>query len=544
MAPGYTYYNNAPFIIFFKDLISCLAIFDLQLLLIMKKLLILAGVLGFHIHSNFSQSNTTEEVQVGVDSAALEYARTITESDLKNYLSILASDALEGRDTGSRGQKMAAAFIKEHFLDNNLLPIVAHGQDSLYFQKFSLYKNYYEEVYLEAEGTKYQHLKDLLYYGNANIPEDETITLHFVGEGEERDYEGLDVERSMVAFFAQNPDERRRKIRIGGEMGAKAFFSISFQNQGEFNEYLERNGHHFEMTTISKEKGTHGENILFMGHFELLAELMDMTVEKLNDLYEKASQKTKNPYRKVHSSVNMKIERITGEFETENVLGFIEGNEKKRELIVLTAHYDHVGKRGDLIYNGADDDGSGTVAVMEIAQAFALAKKNGYGPSRSLLFMAVTGEEKGLLGSEYYSDHPVWPLDQTIANLNIDMIGRVDPAHEANDEYVYIIGSDRLSRDLHVINEQVNQLYTNLEFDYKYNSPEDPNRFYYRSDHYNFAKHNIPIIFYFNGTHADYHQPTDTIEKIRFDLLKKRTDLIFYCTWELANRQERIKLNP
>jgi Zn-dependent M28 family amino/carboxypeptidase len=123
------------------------------------------------------------------------------------------------------------------------------------------------------------------------------------------------------------------------------------------------------------------------------------------------------------------------------------------------------------------------------------------------------------------------------------MIGRVDPEHENMDEYIYIIGSDHLSHDLHTINEEVNKLYTGLKLDYKYNDTEDPNRFYYRSDHYNFAKHNIPIIFYFNGTHKDYHQPTDTIEKIRFDLLKKRSDLVFYCAWELANREQRIRLN-
>jgi Zn-dependent M28 family amino/carboxypeptidase len=173
-----------------------------------------------------------------------------------------------------------------------------------------------------------------------------------------------------------------------------------------------------------------------------------------------------------------------------------------------------------------------------------MAKRNGHGPKRSLLFMTVTGEEKGLLGSEFYSNHPVWPLDKTIANLNIDMIGRVDEDHEDDGKYVYIIGSDRLSLDLHMINEQVNKMYTGLELDYKYNAADDPNRFYFRSDHYNFARLNIPIIFYFNGTHQDYHQPTDTIDKIRFDLLKRRSDLIFYCAWELANREQRIRLNP
>jgi Zn-dependent M28 family amino/carboxypeptidase len=281
----------------------------------------------------------------------------------------------------------------------------------------------------------------------------------------------------------------------------------------------------------------------FITSADQLPDLLGITRQKLDKAYQKSQSSSKSHFKKLNHQVRIKIEKVSERFETENVLGLVEGSDKKEELIVITAHYDHVGKSGDQIYNGADDDGSGPAAVMELAQAFTLAKKEGNGPRRSILFMTVTGEEKGLLGSEFYSSNPVWPLEQTVANLNIDMIGRVDPEHENMDEYIYIIGSDHLSHDLHTINEEVNKLYTGLKLDYKYNDTEDPNRFYYRSDHYNFAKHNIPIIFYFNGTHKDYHQPTDTIEKIRFDLLKKRSDLVFYCAWELANREHRIRLN-
>jgi Zn-dependent M28 family amino/carboxypeptidase len=242
-------------------------------------------------------------------------------------------------------------------------------------------------------------------------------------------------------------------------------------------------------------------------------------------------------------SVEFFVQQEMEVVSTENVLGFIEGTDLKDEYIIITAHYDHVGINNGDVYNGADDDGSGTVAVMEIAQAFAEAKKNGQGPKRSILFMTVTGEEKGLLGSSYYVNYPVLPLEKTITNLNIDMIGRIDEAHIENRDYVYLIGSDKLSLQLHDLSEQVNATYTNLELDYKYNADDDPNRFYYRSDHYNFAKNNIPVIFYFNGTHADYHKATDTIDKIEFELLQKRAQLVFYTAWEIANRDERITVD-
>jgi len=225
----------------------------------------------------------------------------------------------------------------------------------------------------------------------------------------------------------------------------------------------------------------------------------------------------------------------------ENVLGFIEGSDLKEELIIITAHYDHLGKHDSLIFNGADDDASGVAGAMEIAEAFMLAKKDGKGPRRSILIMPVSGEEKGLLGSKYYTDNPVYPLNNTIANLNIDMIGRLDDWHSTGN-YVYLIGSDRLSYDLHNINEEVNNRYTKLELDYKYNDEEDPNRYYYRSDHYNFAKNNIPVIFYFNGVHEDYHRPSDTIEKLDFSKIKTISKLVFLTAWELANREEKIKL--
>ena len=248
-----------------------------------------------------------------------------------------------------------------------------------------------------------------------------------------------------------------------------------------------------------------------------------------------------------------------GEVDTENVIAIIKGTEIPDEYLILTSHLDHVGygRTGsrsreayigevkERIHNGADDDGSGTVAMLEIAQAFKQASKKGKGPKRSIIFLHVTGEEKGLLGSAYYADNPIYPLENTVTNLNLDMIGRIDPTRKGDKrEYIYIIGSDHDSQDLHNLSEQTNLETVNIDLDYRYNAKDDPNRFYYRSDHYNFAKNGIPIIFYFSGTHPDYHLPSDTPDKIEYDLLELRSKLVFYTAWNIANRDERIKVDP
>jgi Zn-dependent M28 family amino/carboxypeptidase len=227
---------------------------------------------------------------------------------------------------------------------------------------------------------------------------------------------------------------------------------------------------------------------------------------------------------------------------SQNVLAYIKGSEFPEEVLVISAHSDHLGVTGDLINPGADDNGSGTAAIMEIAEAFKLAEKQGFGPKRSILFLHLTGEEEGLYGSRYYIEHPVFALNNTIANLNIDMIGRVDDLHIDNPNYIYLIGSDRISTELHYISEKANNDFIHLDLDYKYNAENEPNRYYYRSDHYNFAQNGIPVIFYFNGEHKDYHQPTDTADKLNYPLLEKRSKLIFTTAWYIAYSETR--LNP
>ncbi len=226
---------------------------------------------------------------------------------------------------------------------------------------------------------------------------------------------------------------------------------------------------------------------------------------------------------------------------SQNVLAYIKGSEFPEEVLIISAHSDHLGTIDGAVYSGADDNGSGTSAVMEIAEAFKYAQKQGFPPKRSILFLHLTGEEDGLYGSRYYIEHPIFSLQNTITNLNIDMIGRVDERHKNNPNYIYLIGSDRISTELHYISEEANRRFTKLELDYRYNAENDANRYYYRSDHYNFAQNGIPVIFYFNGEHNDYHLPSDTPDKINYELLEKRTKLIFTTAWYIANGKTRVK---
>ena len=327
-------------------------------------------------------------------------------------------------------------------------------------------------------------------------------------------------------------------LKARAEAARNAGAKVLFVSTPRLQEFVERMGHYVTSTRMVLASDTasgapQGVQVVLVDE-RALEGLLDVGPGALAGM---------NPGKKVRAGFT--INKRAGErpVRSENVLGYIEGTDKKDELIVVTAHYDHVGMEGGEIYNGADDDGSGTVGIMMIAKAFAEAKAAGHGPRRSILIMPVSGEEKGLLGSRYYTEFPVFPLERTVANLNIDMIGRVDSVHSGSAPYVYVIGSDRLSSELHEINELANNDNVGLVLDYTFNERNDPNRFYYRSDHYNFAKKGVPAIFYFSGVHEDYHQPTDTVEKIQFDLLRARTLLVFHTAWRLANRDERISVD-
>jgi len=262
------------------------------------------------------------------------------------------------------------------------------------------------------------------------------------------------------------------------------------------------------------------------------------------DGWKEAGKAAKVAGKLLKANLKLSFEKKTEELSSSNVLAYVEGTDKSDEWLIITSHYDHLGKRGDVIYYGADDDGSGTVGVLEIAEAFVKAKAAGNGPRRNVLFMTVSGEEKGLWGSEYFSEHPTVPMDKVTADLNIDMIGRTDTERTTGDtlNYVYVVGDDKLSTDLKPISEAMNNKYTKMTLDYKFNDPNDKNRIYYRSDHFNFARKGVPIIFYYDGMlQSDYHKPTDTPDKINYPLLAKRAQLVFHTAWEMANRDGLLK---
>lgn len=468
------------------------------------------------------------------DATAVKYASTITAEDLEEYLTFLASDEMEGRDTGEKGQKMAAEYLANFYEGLGL----AGPVDGSYFQKFNLSSVSYPQVSLNVGKQKLVNNEDFIFIGDADMSKTAKTDLVFLGLANEENLSKVDVNGKIVGLWAIG-SRAQTVVPEVMQAGAAGIVIVTMEGQANFdrmaNWYKSLSGR----GRLGFEQETRQEPI-FLVSSDMMSKLFDTPVEILKEAAKN------NPESIKSQKVNYQVKKSTRLVPTENVLAFLEGTDKKEEVLVISSHYDHTGIDSQgRINNGADDDGSGTVAVMEIAQAFAKAAQDGHKPKRSILFLNVTGEEKGLLGSEYYSDHPIFPLENTVNNLNIDMVGRIDYEYqEAEDqEYIYVIGSEMLSSHLKVINEYNNITYTNLILDYRYDAEDDPNRFYYRSDHYNFAKHNIPVIFFFNGVHDDYHQHTDTVEKIEFPLMTKRTKLIFHTAWDLANREERTPVD-
>lgn len=499
----------------------------------------------------------------GKDTVAERYGNTISAADLSRHLHILASDEYEGRETGKKGQKMAAEYLANQFKNSGLDPVNGN-----YYQEFPLKVQYPEGVNFTMNGKEYKFLSDYYYMRGFEDTVIRTSEIVFAGYGiEDENYNNYagkippDLKGKVVMYFAGEPyDENkkisrvtkskiysewttnwRRKLEKAKEKGAAAALIIT----PDIQKNIEQMRHFIEMPSMKLEVEEPGRNM--MPNFTISEEMANVILAsaKTNTqkLKRKFNRKNETKVIRMNAEILIEMHRKTEKLSSENVLGFVEGTDLKEEVLILTAHYDHLGKDDTTVYNGADDDGSGTVALLELAEAFARAKREGNGPRRSILIMPVAGEEKGLLGSQYYTSKPLFPLDKTIADLNIDMIGRIDDKHPDNSNYVYLIGSDKLSTDLHRISENANTLYTRLELDYTFNDPADKNRFYYRSDHYNFAKNNIPVIFYFNGVHEDYHKPTDEVSKINFEKMEKITRLVFYTAWDLANRNDRIKVD-
>ncbi|WP_426292226.1 M28 family peptidase [Dyadobacter endophyticus] len=524
---------------------------------------ILAGLLLFSI-------NTLAFAQERLQDDAAKYAAGITPADLKKHLVIIASDSLEGRDTGSPGQKKAAEYVSKYYKQYGLQPIATDADGSKsYLQKYKLYKRSWGEVYVKSHGKKYEFNKDFYLNGLLDVPEEISTDLVSVGYGIEdgsySDYASINVKGQSVIIFDGEPkapggkyllsgnSEKTKwsgpvswqvKAKLAREKGAKYVFIITDKTGEDLDKEIRQRAvmaRRFSAPTLKPVQENPLGTAAFVFSAKRAAEMLGTSVAELMKLKSEIDKSGKPVLENFANTVSLKVGRVSETIDTENVAAFMEGTDKKDEVLVISAHLDHIGisENGE-INNGADDDGSGTVSLLELAEAFSKAKAEGKGPRRSILFLNVTGEEKGLFGSEYYAENPLLPLKNTIADLNIDMIGRVDEAHKNDPRYVYLIGSDKLSSKLHEISEEANKKYVNLKLDYTFNDPKDPNRFYYRSDHYNFAKTGVPVIFYFTGVHEDYHRPGDDVEKILFDKQSEIVKLVFHTAWELVNRDERI----
>ena len=474
-----------------------------------------------------------------------DFANTITAAELKEALYTYASDEFQGRETGEPGQKMAVEYLKKQYVTLGIPSPLTEGD---YFQEVPLVKTGVPIISFKINNQEFKAVDDYVSIAEGKNGLTTTDEVVYVGYGIETEsfssYDSIDVKDKIVLIKGGEPKKdsiytlsgattasqwsTRQQYganqKVAMAKGAKAILFYDTQIYPYVAKNMSSGG------DLSLKDNKKDDKLYYFFINTLLAKAINASIE------------TDTKARIIKTPLSLDYNSNATDISSENVVAYIKGSEKPDEIIVISAHLDHEGIKDGKIYNGADDDGSGTVGVLEIAEAFKLAADNGQTPKRSILFLHVTGEEKGLLGSRYYTDiNPIFPLKNTVVNLNIDMIGRSDPKRKSKTKnYVYLIGSDKLSTELHNTSEEVNKNCCNIELDYTFNDENDPNRFYYRSDHYNFAKNNIPVIFYFNGTHDDYHQHTDTPDKIEYDLLENRARLVFNTAWELANRDDRI----
>jgi hypothetical protein len=519
----------------------------------MKKLLPVLGLAALLFSCGTSQKSSSDAVSASKDKVvtSADYASSITSAELKVLLYKYASDEFEGRETGEKGQKLAIEYLKSKYKSMDI-PSPLSGDN--YFQEVPLEKQKTAEATISVNGTPFNSFEHHIVLSLSESLNISTSDIVYAGYGidDEKysDYKNINVKDKIVLVKAGEPKDASGNFVTSGSTEATKWTNgrqsiptkrDAAKKRGASMVLLMDEGLFVRYSPAFKRQAESGAS----GRLSLKSKEKGMSVLMINEALGKALNESimdDNTPKVLNSKFELSAENKSESVTSENVVAFIKGSEKPDEIVVISAHLDHEGIKDGVIYNGADDDGSGTVAILEIAQAFKLAEKAGHGPKRSVLFLHVTGEEKGLLGSKHYTDNdPIFPLEDTVADLNIDMIGRTDPERKEGDRnYIYLIGSDKLSTDLHNISEEVNKKYANVELDYTYNDENDPRRYYYRSDHYNFVKNNVPVIFYFNGTHADYHKPSDTPDKIEYDLLENRTRLVFHTAWEVANRDKRI----
>lgn len=475
-----------------------------------------------------------------------QFLSGVTAAGLKAKLSIIAGPDMEGRETATAGQKKAALYIENYFRQLGLQAGAADG----YQLFFPAYQDSITNSFLIVNGKKLivnnDYTVNASYLINDEWSSDSIVFASFgIMDSSSSDFKNLTVKNKWVLIAEGSVADTNKTsgfVSYSSKNPASDLMKISWaKNHGAAGVLIAAKD--FPKNKPAAQKGNIYQKKINIKNIPVFYISLQTASGILNKPLQSFSELKKIDKGMYAVQLSADIAVTTLNLQSSNVIGLLPGTDKKDEYVLITAHYDHLGKKDSVIWFGADDDGSGTASVLEIAEAFANAREKGHVPRRTIVFMTVSGEEEGLWGSEYYTLHPLFPLDKTSVDLNIDMVGRIDPKRENKDSmnYVYLIGEDKLSTDLMKISDSINSKYTHLDLDRKYNDPKDPERFYYRSDHYNFAKKGVPVIFYFNGTHADYHKPTDTVDKINFDVMEKRVRLIFCTAWAIANREEMLK---
>jgi len=504
------------------------------------------------------------------DSSARGNIEGVTAAQMRDYLTLIASDEMEGRDTPSRGLDLTAKYLASQLSRWGLKPA---GDEGSYFQRIALRRGKINapRTFAEINGQAFNYGEDFLASAFAGSVSGQLVYVShgWVIKSKNLDpYQSVEVKDKIVVVNSvalpkgltikelgkqgedfEAPRDAAQKRGAKGIIYIPAFAALanwesnrqSAITQGAvFFEKLRPQDASIPAITISPR----ALNALFSN--EKINALTAFNRAATNEPGESFAFK---PEKQVSFTVGVKSESISAQ----NVVAVLEGGDAalKNEYVALGAHYDHVGignpVNGDAIYNGADDDGSGTTAVLALAEAFAKGPR----PKRSLLFVWHAGEEKGLWGSAYFTKYPTVPINQIVTQLNIDMIGRCRREGDTHPQRtglakfgeVFVVGSKMMSAELGELSEAVNRGYLNLSFNYKYDDPKDPERIFFRSDHFNYAQQGIPIIFYTDGEHEDYHQPSDTVDKIDFEQMEKITRTIYAMAWELGNRAQRPRVD-
>ena len=493
----------------------------------------------------------TNLIQVlGQNKVALDYADKISAKRIKQDVYKLSSDLMEGRETGKKGQKLAAQYIYKQFADA-MLQNNSEKFDSLgYFQKFIIYKQKSDQAIIISNGKKLKNSNDLLISGLKDYSND-SLEFIFLGTAPLESYQNKNFKNKAILFLTSNLYAGAIKSNdIVNSSGAKLVLFCDPNESGQFSRLHSIKKHqssrrlklepkerkiknpYDSITANQFYKNFKNRISTYQGAISITAasKLLNVKSRNLRKAHSKKKTiKNQNESKYIKFNYELKYDQI----HTENVIALLPGTDKKDEFIVVSAHYDHVGRNGTEIFNGANDNASGTASIIELARSFQKANKNGHANRRSILFVAFTGEEKGLLGSRYFVDNTNIAMNKIKANLNIDMLGRKDHNHSTNN-YVYLLGASHLNPKLKIISDSINQLTEQLILDYKYDSPQ--NYLYMASDQASFVKKNVPAIFYFNGLHKDYHKTSDTADKLDYNSIKKVTQLVFLTAWQLANQ--------